>query len=45
MVRRSFNGKVPKMEVERLVDQGEERAAGVLVQMFGAGEPYEVCDE
>lgn len=28
------------MEVERLVDQGEERAAGVLVQMFGAGEPY-----
>lgn len=28
-----------------LVDQGEEQAAGVLVQMFGSGEPYEECDE
>ena len=28
-----------------LVDQGEEQVAGVLVQMFGSGEPYEVCDE
>ena len=38
--RRRTVATVAKM----LVDQGEERAAGVLVQMFGAGEPYEVCD-
>lgn len=25
-----------------LVDAGEEQVAGVLVQMFGSGEPYEV---
>lgn len=36
--RRRTVATVAKM----LVDAGEEQAAGVLVQMFGSGEPYEV---
>lgn len=38
-------GRTVATVAKMLVDQGEEQVAGVLVQMFGSGEPYEVCDE
>ena len=37
-------GRTVATVAKMLRDAGEEQAAGVLVQMFGSGEPYEVCD-